>query len=264
MATNNSWNNQITAANSPITLNSGTNTVNISSDASATTVNVGTGAAAKTVTVGSTNTTSSLTLRSGSGGMFANGVAGVSVSNKNYMTIDTSTGGLGSDSGPVPPAPGALTLVQTQTASASANLSFTTGISSTFGTYQIIFRGMQPGGGGSIFQMLLSNDGGSSYLSSTYQSGNIQNSWNAAAWNNFNSTTYGRLMDFAGGRASGYLFISNLATSSNVSWIGRYFVENVNYITYGTCTTPGINALRFQLNSGTLTTGTISLYSIAN
>jgi hypothetical protein len=261
MATNNSWNNQITAAKSAITLNSGTNTVNISSDASATTVNVGTGASAKTVNVGSTNTTSSLIVRTGSGGMFASGIAGVSVSNKNYMTINTSTGALGSDAGP---ASGALTLVQTQTASASANLSFTTGISSTFGTYQVIFRDIQAGGGGSIFEMLLSTDGGSSYLSSTYQSGNEQNSWNGAGWTNFNSTTYGRLMDFAGGRASGYLFISNLATSSNASWVGRYFVGNVNYITYGTCTTTGINALRFQLNSGTITSGTISLYSIAN
>ena len=69
MATNNSWNNAISAANSAITLNSGTNTVSVSTDASATTVNIGTGAAAKTVTVGSTNTTSALTLNSGSGGI---------------------------------------------------------------------------------------------------------------------------------------------------------------------------------------------------
>lgn len=260
MATNNSWNNQVAAANSGITLNSGTNTVNISSDASATTLSIGSGAAAKTVAVGSTNTTSSLTLRTGSGGIFANGVAGVAVANKNYVTIDTSTGLLGSEAGPLP---GALTLVQTQTASASSTLDFTTGISSTFGTYQIIFRGMQRSGG-DIFQMLLSDNGGSSYLSSTYQSGNIQNSWNGATWTNFNSTTYGRLMDFAGGRASGFLFINNLGTASNVSWIGRFFVENVNYICYGTCTTPGINALRFQINSATITSGTISLYSIAN
>lgn len=65
MATNNSWNNAISAANSAITLNSGTNTVSVSSDASATTVNIGTGAAAKTVTLGSTTTTSSLALKYG-------------------------------------------------------------------------------------------------------------------------------------------------------------------------------------------------------
>ena len=80
MATNNNWNNQITAAKSAITLNAGTNNVNISTDASATTVNIGTGAAAKTVTVGSTNTTSALTLNSGSGGITATGVYGTAVS----------------------------------------------------------------------------------------------------------------------------------------------------------------------------------------
>ena len=96
MATNNNWNNQITAAKSAITLNSGTNTVGISTDAAATTVNIGTGAAAKTVTVGSTNTTSALTLNSGSGGITATGVASVAVANKNYVTINTSTGADGS------------------------------------------------------------------------------------------------------------------------------------------------------------------------
>lgn len=80
MATNNNWNNQITAAKSAITLNSGTNAVSISTDAAATTVNIGTGAAAKTVTVGSTNTTSALTLNSGSGGITATGVYGTAVS----------------------------------------------------------------------------------------------------------------------------------------------------------------------------------------
>lgn len=65
MATVNGWNNQIAAANSAITLNSGTNAVSISSDASATTVNVGTGGAAKTVTLGSTTTSSSLALKYG-------------------------------------------------------------------------------------------------------------------------------------------------------------------------------------------------------
>ncbi len=48
-----------------VTMNTGTQSISISSDASATTVNVGTGAAAKTVTLGSTTTTSSLALRYG-------------------------------------------------------------------------------------------------------------------------------------------------------------------------------------------------------
>ena len=64
MATNNSWDNSVTAGPA-ITLNSGTNAINIASDASANSVNVGTGGAAKVVTVGSTNGASSLALQCG-------------------------------------------------------------------------------------------------------------------------------------------------------------------------------------------------------
>lgn len=90
----------VTSTNGALTINSGTGTLGVSTDASATTVNIGTGAAAKAVTVGSTNTTSGLTLNSGSNGIKAIGVASVAVANKNYVTINTSTGALGSDSGP--------------------------------------------------------------------------------------------------------------------------------------------------------------------
>lgn len=80
MATTNSWNNAIAAANSAITLNSGTNTVSISTDASATTLNIGTGAAVKTVQLGSTNTTSSTTINFGgsTGGALSAYIAGTS------------------------------------------------------------------------------------------------------------------------------------------------------------------------------------------
>ena len=63
MATQNSWNNRIDDA--VITLNSTTNAINISSDASATTVNIATGGAAKACTVGSTTGASSLVLQYG-------------------------------------------------------------------------------------------------------------------------------------------------------------------------------------------------------
>jgi hypothetical protein len=83
MATNNDWNNAIAAAKSAITLNAGTNTVGISTDASATTVNIATGGAVKTATFGSTNSTSSTIIKSGSGNIVHN----------SGMTID-STGRL--------------------------------------------------------------------------------------------------------------------------------------------------------------------------
>ena len=80
----NSWNNQIASANSAITLNSGTNTISISTDASATTVNIATGGAAKSVTLGSTSTTSATAIKSGSGNIGLN--SGLSVNTSGIMT----------------------------------------------------------------------------------------------------------------------------------------------------------------------------------
>lgn len=64
------------------------------------TVNIASGSVANIVTIGSTTGAASLTLNSGSLGIIATGVSGVAVANKNYVTINTSTGALGSDAGP--------------------------------------------------------------------------------------------------------------------------------------------------------------------
>ena len=63
----NSWNNQIAQANSAITLNAGTNAINIGTDATNNSIGIGTGASVKTVTVGSLNTTSETTINGGTG-----------------------------------------------------------------------------------------------------------------------------------------------------------------------------------------------------
>lgn len=88
MATTNSWNNQIASANSAITLNSGTNAINISTDASATTVALATGGAVKGLTCGSTNGASASTFQSGSGALNVTSTNGA-------LTINSGTGTLG-------------------------------------------------------------------------------------------------------------------------------------------------------------------------
>ena len=108
-------------------VSTGTGFLTISNDAVATTVAIGTGAAQKTVTLGSPNTTSSTVINCGTGGcsfgttsnvhdtligatnagstvtllgppggVFLIGAAGNVVSNLNVVTIDTSTGEIGS------------------------------------------------------------------------------------------------------------------------------------------------------------------------
>lgn len=75
-------------------------TINIGNNADAQPINIGTSATLRTVTMGSTTAGSTTTIQAPSAGVFALGVQGVAVSNKNYVTINTSTGALGSDAGP--------------------------------------------------------------------------------------------------------------------------------------------------------------------
>jgi hypothetical protein len=264
MSTNNSWNNAISAAKSAITLNSATNTISIGSDASANTINIATGAAAKAVTFGSTTSTSALTLNSGTGGIKALGVSGVSVSNKNYMSINTSTGALGSDSGPTM---GQMILISTQTASTSANLNFTSGITNSYGAYFVSISAINPASLVTL-QMLFSTDNGSTYLNSTYTCGYDTTSWNSATWSNVNSTSAPPLIVSTSGGTNGYLngyfYIFNLASSNTTTYNGRFYGGNSQYVTFGACTTTNINAIRFQMSSGNITSGSISLYGILN
>ena len=101
----------LTNTNQPITITSGTGTISIATDATANTVNIATGAGVKTVAVGSTNTTSGLTLNSGSTGITATGVYGATSSSSIPLFINSS-GKLGTSGGS-----GGSTFVQTLTGS---------------------------------------------------------------------------------------------------------------------------------------------------
>lgn len=72
-------------ANGAVTVTTGTGTVTVSGDATANTVNIASGAGNKTLFLGSTNTTSTTTMRSGSGGIVIN-------NSSNPINIGTDTG----------------------------------------------------------------------------------------------------------------------------------------------------------------------------
>lgn len=256
----------VTSTNGSLTINSGTGALSVSSDASATTVNLATGGAAKTVTLGSTNTTSALTLNSGSGGIKAVGVASVSVSNKNYVTIDTSTGALGSESVPTPTA---MVLLQTATASTSANLVLSTGISSTYVAYFVSCNNLvYDSGANPTLRVEYSNDGGSSWIATNYNAAYLSNTWNSATIANTNSSTICPLAasaSGAGNQISGYLWFQGLAGSGKTFHEGRFFAQNVHYQPYGwNSANNTINALRFSYSAGNITSGTISLYGLTH
>ncbi len=60
----------------------------------------GTSANAHTTTIGSTTAASTTVIQAPSAGVILTGVQGVAVANKNYVTINTATGAIGSDAGP--------------------------------------------------------------------------------------------------------------------------------------------------------------------
>ncbi len=96
MGTVNSWNNTINDSIGAITLNSGTDTISISTDAATTTVNIATGGDVKTAAFGSTNTTSGTTINSGSNGITLTGVAAYNVGSvADVVSIATGTGRIG-------------------------------------------------------------------------------------------------------------------------------------------------------------------------
>lgn len=84
----------VTTSGGAVTINSGTNALGISTDASATTVSLATGGAVKAVTLGSTNSTSATTVQSGSGALnvtSATGNIGISTTN-GTITLASGTG----------------------------------------------------------------------------------------------------------------------------------------------------------------------------
>lgn len=83
MGTINSWGNAIADAKSAITLNAGTNTISIGSDASNNTINLASGAGAKVVQLGSTNGASSLDLKYGTADFTVASATGTSIRAEN-------------------------------------------------------------------------------------------------------------------------------------------------------------------------------------
>lgn len=107
----------INSTNGPITINSGTGIIGVSTDAINTTLNIGAGGAVKTVTLGSTNTTSGTTVQAGSNGITLTGA----VTSANAITITA----------------GALTTTAGDMINTAGNITLGATTSSTQGTLKI-------------------------------------------------------------------------------------------------------------------------------
>ena len=183
---------------------------------------------------------------------------------------------------------GAMTLIKTLTASSSSSLSFVNGsndvvLDSTYKSYKFVFKNIHPATDSTHFEFNMSTDSGSNYnvtKTSTsfyayHNEGNTDaNLGYTTAQDLAQSTSYQRLTPDSGNDAdqvsSGELWIYNPSSTTYV----KHFMSRANsshqanysmdwYIAgYGN-TTSAINAIRFQMSSGNIDDGTISLYGIS-
>lgn len=173
---------------------------------------------------------------------------------------------------------GALVLLEQHTASNSASLDFTSCLTSDFDEYEIHFVQILPATNAAGLRMRCSTDGGS-----TYDSGSNY-SWAAFGHTNAGSATQGSQSDTSIGllyqslynvhSSSGkYTFVNPAGASEwkqiygnhqmmvSVDQTGSPAEGGINSGLYRSTT--AVNAIRFLMTSGNITSGTIRVYGIA-
>ena len=177
---------------------------------------------------------------------------------------------------------GAWTLIQTQTASASADISFTSGLDSTYDEYVFKFINIHPATDGAEFEFNLSIDGGSNYnvakTTTTFRSYHNEGGDST----DLQYTTGDDLAQGTGSQkiipvigsdndqsGSGYLhlfepssttFVKHFMSRSTFAQSSDY-TETCYAAGYGN-TTSAVDAIQFSMSSGNIDSGTISLYGI--
>jgi hypothetical protein len=162
-------------------------------------------------------------------------------------------------------------LLQTQTASSSASLAFTTGLAS-YTVFMVVVSAVYPATNAASLQMLVSNNGGSSYVTSGYQCGLNYSAYNTATLTNVNSTTYVPLSAAMSNAGAAYnysatFFYSPTGNFGEIWGTCSFWTSNNSGINcFGTLGggpgINGINAIKFQFSSGNIAGGSISVYGL--
>ena len=176
-----------------------------------------------------------------------------------------------------------LVLISEQTASSSANISFTSGIDSTYKEYVFKFINIHPETDNVYFQMNFSADSGSNYnVAKTTTAFNAYHAEDGsggtiayASGNDLGQGTGVKYLTGSGqGNAndesvSGYM---HLFDPSNTTFV-KHFFSNVSYYYltnemgntftagYGN-TTSAVDAVQFTMSSGDIEAGTFKLYGV--
>lgn len=194
-----------------------------------------------------------------------------------FITFNASNNGLAADD-----IGGNLKLISTQTASSSANLSFTTGIDSTYKEYIFKFINIHPATDNADFEFNGSTDGGSNYnaikTTTLFRALNKED-------NSLSTLLYAAGEDLAQGTgtqsitgnignqddecSSGML---HLFDPSNTTFV-KHFISNTcdlngselirnNYVAGYFNTTSAIDAVQFSFTSGNIDSGVIKMYGV--
>jgi len=178
--------------------------------------------------------------------------------------------------------PATLVLLSTQTASSSANISFTTGLDSTYDEYIFKFINIHPATDDVSFTFNMSTDSGSNY--NVTKTTTFFNAYHAEA-DNSNGLGYDTGRDLA--QSTAFQIISyNVGNSSDENLGGtltlfnpasttyvKHFISNANLNTSGDLsintyvagygnTTSAVNAVQFKMSSGNIDDGIIKLYGV--
>ena len=179
---------------------------------------------------------------------------------------------------------GGLNLISTQTASSSANISFTSGLDSTYKAYIFKFYDIHPATNAVAFQFNLSVDGGSnynvtktstSYRAYLYEDGSSGTLQYEANHDLAQSTNAERLCaaDLGNDNDQSLSGTLELFDISNTNFVKHYIAQThhcheadlaVNFFKggYGN-TTSAIDAIQFTMSSGNIDSGTIKLYGVS-
>ncbi len=161
----------------------------------------------------------------------------------------------------------AVTLLSKQTASSSASIIFT-GLSSTYSYYELVMSKVIAGTNATTLTLQFSTDNGSTYLNSGYQGATNTVVWNGTTNINTNSTTYSPLCDGSNfsnvNPYNGSIKIYGMGVST-FPQINGLFTQDGNQggtIIGGYNSAAVANALQIISTSGTIASGTFSLYGV--
>jgi hypothetical protein len=214
---------------------------------------------------GSTSFTAYAPICGGTGTTAAWQSASTGLSTSGYVLTST-----GSSSVPTFQASGGWDLLSTQNGSSIASISFNSLISSSFVSYILLFSAV-PQTAGDTLNLTISNDNGSTYVTTNYQSGISSLPYDSTTISNINttSTVYlsGALATTNGCCGVAYLSIPTSGAGFACTGTICYYANTSNKITAANInaenTSTTMSAFKVNMSSGNITSGTFSLYGVS-